>query len=222
MSGYIKLHRGWQDSLQFSDEPYCERAAWCWLLSNAAWKDTVRRTHRGEVVNVTRGQYHTSLRVLANEWRWSIKRVRTFLTVLEKCGSIGTQGAQGGTTITICKYDNYQSGGHEAGTQEASHGARSGHTQEEGKERKEEKKTRVRAIASRPDGVSEALWARFIDMRKAKSAPVTQRALDGLQREAAKAQWPLADVLAYCVSKNWRGFEASWVRGQIRPGGIGT
>lgn len=139
MGGYIKLHRGWHDSCQFADEPYCERAAWCWLLTNAAWKDTKRRNHRGEVVDVLRGQYHTSLRVLATEWRWSIKRVRTFLNALEKCGSLGTQRAQGGTIITICNYNDYQSIGRERGTTETPHGARKGHTQEEGKERKEDK-----------------------------------------------------------------------------------
>ena len=218
MSGFIKLHRGWHDSAQFSDEPYCERAAWCWLLTNAAWKETTQRNYRGEVVQVDRGQYRTSLRALAAEWRWSVKRVRTFLGVLEKCGSIGTKGAQSGTVITICKYSEYQSNGHEEGTKEGSKGARSGHTKEEDKEEKENKKG---VLASRPDGVSEALWDRFIQMRKAKKAPVTQRALDGLQREADKAQWPLADVLSYCVAKDWRGFEAGWVRGQLRPGGIG-
>lgn len=138
MSGYIKLFRGWHDSDQFTGEPYCERAAWVWLLTNAAWKETTQRNHKGEAVTVGRGQFRTSLRTLAAEWKWSVKRVRSFLKVLEKCAAVGTQRAHGGTIITICKYDDYQSAGHTEGTQEGTHGAQSGHTKEEGKEDKKE------------------------------------------------------------------------------------
>lgn len=141
MSGYIKLFRGWHDSDQFTGEPYCERAAWVWLLTNAAWKETTQRNHKGEAVTVGRGQFRTSLRTLAAEWKWSVKRVRSFLKVLEKCAAVGTQRAHGGTIITICKYDDYQSSGHTEGTQEGTPGAQSGHTKEEGKEDKKEENT---------------------------------------------------------------------------------
>jgi hypothetical protein len=143
MAGYIKLHRGWHDSDQFTNEPYCERAAWCWLLTNAAWKDTTQRNHKGEVVTVKRGQYHTSIRTLAGHWGWSIKRVRTFLKVLEKCNAAGTAGTQSGTLITICKYRDFQdcgqAGGTAKGTAGNTDGAQTGHTKEEGEEGKEEK-----------------------------------------------------------------------------------
>jgi hypothetical protein len=141
MSGYIKLYRGWHDSEQFSQESYCERAAWCWLLTNAAWKETTQRNHKGEVIIVNRGQYHTSIRCLAGQWRWSNKRVRTFLKVLEKCGSAGTASAQSGTLITLWKYEDYQSGGHtlgtEGGTDGYTDGAQTGHTKEEDKKKEE-------------------------------------------------------------------------------------
>jgi hypothetical protein len=219
MAGYIRLHRGWHDSRQFTQEPYCERAAWCWLLTNAAWKDTTQRNHRGEVVAVGRGQYRTSLRALAAEWQWSIKRVRTFLNVLEKCGSIGTHGAQSGTVITICKYNEYQSGGHEAGTQEGSHGARSGHTKEEGKERKEEKNTaRARSFPC-PDGVSPEVWADFMAIRKAKRAAVTDTALRQIESEAEKAGWTLEAALTEVVARGWQGFKAEWVKQGPGPRG---
>lgn len=212
MSGYIKLYRGWHDSCQFPDEPYCERAAWCWLLTNAAWKDAKRRNHRGEVVEVRRGQFHTSLRVLSAEWKWSIKRVRTFLNALEKCEALGTQRAQGGTIITICNYDDYQSNGHDGGTLGASHGARKGHTQEEGKEGKEGKKDTRKRVVERPDDVSIDVWADFLAIRKAKRAPLTQTAWSGLVREAKKAGISVAEAVEYVVVKNWQSFNAEWWR----------
>lgn len=208
MAGFIKLHRGWHDNEQFGEEVYCERAAWCWLLSNAAWKDTTQRNHKGEVVDVKRGQYHTSLRILADHWGWSIKRVRTFLKVLEKCGSVGTVGAQTGTIITICNYEEYQGTGHGRGSELGTVGARSGHTKEEGKERKKKETT---SAGARPDDVSADLWEDFKTLRKAKKAPLTEGAIKGIRREAEKVGWSMQDAVEACVTNGWQGFQARYV-----------
>jgi hypothetical protein len=225
MSGFIKLHRGWHDSTQFSNEPYCERAAWCWLLTNAAWKETAQRNHKGEVVTVARGQFHTSLRAISSEWKWSIKRVRTFIKVLEKCGSIGTVGAQGGTIITICKYDEYQSNGHAGGTVEGTQGARSGHIKEEGEER-EEHKNEAKASNARkranafpcPDGVDPIDWEGLKANRKAKRAALTEgayRQITGKLDRWHRAGWPPGPVVAYAVERGWTTvFETDEMKGQ--------
>lgn len=143
MTGYIKLHRRWHDSFTFEEKEYCERAAWVWLLSNAAWKDTVRRTGQGGIVEIKRGQLHVSLASLASAWGWSIKRVRGFINRLEKGHSLGTVKGKTGTIITICNYSKYQdkpdSEGTDEGTAKGTVRAQSGHTQEESKEDKEEK-----------------------------------------------------------------------------------
>jgi hypothetical protein len=220
MAGYIKLHRGWHDSPQFADEPYCERAAWCWLLTNAAWKDTTQRNHKGEVVQVSRGRYHTSIRRLAAEWGWSSKRVRTFLKVLEKCGSAGTASEQSGTVITICKYEDYQSAGHglgtDTGTDSHTVGAQSGHTKEEGKEGKEEKKGgRSRAVQC-PDGVSADVWADLLTIRRAKKAPLTKTALAAMVREADEAGLGLQEALEFTVTKGWQAFNAEYYRNAVK------
>jgi hypothetical protein len=219
MAGFIKLHRGWHDSSQFADEPYCERAAWCWLLTNAAWKETTQRNHKGEVVTVGRGQYQTSFRTLAAQWGWSIKRVRTFLKVLEKCETIGTVGTQSGTLISICKYDDYQSSGHGEGTDRgtASHtvGARSGHTKEESKEGKEDKKGARGRAAQCPDDVSAEVWADFLTLRRAKKSPLTQTALTAIEREAGKAGLTLQEALEFTVTKGWQAFNAEYYRNAV-------
>ncbi len=98
MSGFVKLHRGWHDSPKFKNEPYCERAAWAWLITNAAWRDTERRTGQGALVPIKRGQMHVSLASLANKWGWSIKRVRGFIERLENGQDLGTVRAQSGHT----------------------------------------------------------------------------------------------------------------------------
>ena len=63
-----------------------------------------------------------------------------------------------------------------------------------------------------PDGVSETVFQDFIKLRKGLKAPVTETALKGLQREAAKAGITLSEVLELCCQNGWRGFKADWLK----------
>lgn len=72
-----------------------------------------------------------------------------------------------------------------------------------------------RAILIRPVDVPDSVWSGFLAIRKAKRAPLSQAALDGIAREAAKAGMTLADTLALCCTRGWQGFKAEWV--QDRP-----
>jgi hypothetical protein len=146
MSGWIRLDRRWHNTDGIKqNEPFCERAAWVWLISNAAWKDTVRHNHKGELVEVQRGQIHVSLTSLETVFRWSKKKVRGFLDRLETGHMVVAERAQSGTVLTICNYAKYQdvpdSEGHGQGTAKGTVGARSGHTQEQGITNKQETNT---------------------------------------------------------------------------------
>jgi hypothetical protein len=72
------------------------------------------------------------------------------------------------------------------------------------KETKRETKT--------PEGVSVDLWKDFLIYRKRLKAPVTDRVLARLIKEAELAKMPLADVLETIIFKGWRSFEASWIQ----------
>lgn len=63
---------------------------------------------------------------------------------------------------------------------------------------------------TRPDDVPDGVWQDFQAVRKAKRAPLTDTALEGIRREAGKAGISLADAIAYCVERNWVGFNAGW------------
>lgn len=65
--------------------------------------------------------------------------------------------------------------------------------------------------AAKPEGVSDGVWTDFQAIRKAKRAPLTATALEGIEREATKAGMNLADVLALCCTRGWQGFKAEWV-----------
>ena len=71
-------------------------------------------------------------------------------------------------------------------------------------------KTRVNALVV--SGVSEQVWSDFQTLRKAKRSPLTQTAVDGIQREANKAGISLQDALEMACQRGWAGFKADWVK----------
>lgn len=72
-------------------------------------------------------------------------------------------------------------------------------------------KTTAPKVAT-PDGVSVDLWNDFLIYRKRLKAPVTDRVLARLIKEANLAKMPLSDVLETIIFKGWRSFEASWMQ----------
>lgn len=76
--------------------------------------------------------------------------------------------------------------------------------------------------AVRPEGVAESVWTDFVAIRKAKRAPLTVTALEGIEREAAKAGMTLAEALAMCCSRGWQGFNAEWAKEKTAVNGRGN
>ena len=74
---------------------------------------------------------------------------------------------------------------------------------------------RKRATAARPDDVAEPVWQDFQRLRAQKRAPLTDTALAGLRREAAKAGVGLEAALAYCCEQGWQGFNAGWYADRV-------
>jgi len=62
-----------------------------------------------------------------------------------------------------------------------------------------------------PEGVSNSVWQEFKTLRKAKRAPITQRAIDAISSEAQKIGWTLEKALEECVVRGWQAFKADWV-----------
>lgn len=60
-------------------------------------------------------------------------------------------------------------------------------------------------------GIDPVISADWIELRKQKKAAVTKTAIDGIQREAAKAGLSLQDALRICCERGWSGFKAEWV-----------
>ena len=62
-----------------------------------------------------------------------------------------------------------------------------------------------------PEGVSIDLWNDFLVYRKRLKAPVTDRVLARLIKEADLAKMPLDQVLETIIFKGWRSYDATWI-----------
>jgi hypothetical protein len=75
---------------------------------------------------------------------------------------------------------------------------------------------RTTSVAT-PSGVSDSVWQEFKSLRKAKKAPITQRAIDKISEEANLAGWTLEKALEECIVRGWQAFKADWVAKKGNP-----
>jgi hypothetical protein len=68
-------------------------------------------------------------------------------------------------------------------------------------------------------GITGQLATDFISHRNAKRAPITETALQGLAREAAKAGITTAHAVIVTIERNWQGFRADWHHASPAPRG---
>lgn len=109
MDGWIRLYRQIQKcSIWDSDEPYDMRSAWLYLILNANYKDGKVITKNKKLVSVERGQIFTSVRKLAEHWKWSNGKVLRFLSMLEQDKMLLIDKHTSGTLLTIVNYGLYQ------------------------------------------------------------------------------------------------------------------
>lgn len=116
--GFLRLSRRffsnemWNEARTFSS---CE--AWLDLIQSARFEATPRKESiGGREISYSRGQYLASIRFLSQRWKWSEKKVRSFLVHLRKKGMITVECNQGMNLITLCKYEEYNPMGTTKGT----------------------------------------------------------------------------------------------------------
>lgn len=64
--------------------------------------------------------------------------------------------------------------------------------------------------AEKPAGVTEEVWLDFKALRRAKKAPLTKTALNGIRNQAKKAGIDLQEALEFCVTNGCQGFRSHW------------
>lgn len=105
--GWIHLHRKIQDCIIWeSNEPFDSRSAWIDLLLLANHDDK-EMLFDGNPVTVKQGQRVTSIRNLADRWKWSKDKTLKFLRMLESQNMINRDSDKHRTLITIVNYGVY-------------------------------------------------------------------------------------------------------------------
>jgi DNA replication protein DnaD len=105
--GYILLHRQIQDCWIWDDKPFTKGQAWIDLLLLANHSDK-KIGFNGKPITIERGQYLTSIRVLAERWGWSNSRTLNYLKLLENDKMIERDSDRTRTLLTIVNYEVYQ------------------------------------------------------------------------------------------------------------------
>ena len=108
MEGWFLIHRKMQNNWIWKDkEPFDKRSAWIDLIS-MAYHSEQKVISNGTLLTIQRGQFPTSVRFLAERWKWSKDRVYRFLKLLEQDGMIVKQSDTERTLITLVNYGVYQ------------------------------------------------------------------------------------------------------------------
>lgn len=106
--GWIKLHRGWREALGFNDEPFGRAEAWIDLIELANWKPG-KWFMSDHVIVIPRGAFITSEEKLAARWKWSRKKVHSFLKLLQSDSMLAQEKHGKATLLKIVNYEKYQS-----------------------------------------------------------------------------------------------------------------
>jgi hypothetical protein len=220
----------WTDE-DFPAAPFSEREAWIWLVSAAAWKDIRARGNAG-TVSLKRGEFSFSVRFLAEKFQWTKDKTHRFLKRLQKRDTLRDASRDGSSIYSIKNYNRFQVVGlpkrdteSDNDSDDVATAARQQRDKEETgetvKQEIEEQEPPAIAVASLPVLVSRetpkpsktypawldrAAWAGFVEMRRRKRAPITDRAektiLTKLDRWRMAGHDPTA-ILDEATEKSW-------------------
>lgn len=108
MEGWIALYRQIRDSwIWKNNEPFDKRSAWIDLLLTVNHKSK-KIPFENDFIEIERGQTLTSIKRLAERWKWSRHKVSDFLDQLEQDTMIVQVRDNRKTLVSIVNYDKYQ------------------------------------------------------------------------------------------------------------------
>jgi hypothetical protein len=220
--GVFALDRGWFEHPMFAAEPFTEREAWAWLISEAAYKPHRRRIGNFQV-NLGRGQLAASIRFLAEKWSWHRSKVDRFLERLKIETMVETQTETGITTITICKYDKYQRVSLPTETDEATPNETAARQQRDKVEDKEDKEIpSLRSGAPvKAKRIDPAWKPSASEIRFARQRGLTTREID-VEAEKFRNYWT-AKGGREAAKLDWAATWRNWILNAVdrRPGNGG-
>lgn len=211
VSGYVKAHRDRFAHPLFGKEPFCRGYAWDWIVSRACWKAT-KYDVRGQIIEVSRGQFVASPDEMARAWNWSRSAVIRFLMRLQTEHMIEQSTGHKKTIITVCNYEKYQADepntGHKSGRNIGHKPDTNRTAKEEGEEGKKIEGSEEPKAPSAFDHLARAigddLASDFIAHRKALRKPMTANAGKLMAEKLASMPDPGAAIRT-SIENGWAG-----------------
>lgn len=236
LNGWLKLHRSLSDHPIASDPQ--SLSVWIHLLMLANHVETKRQIN-GRIVTLSPGQLIASRKSLSVKTGVQESKVERVLKMLQNEQQIEQHGTSKYRVISIVNWDSHQ-GGEQQNEQQMNNTRTAreqqmntpeevlpgGNTQEceEGEEKNigaPGKPERVKSITAKQlvaMGVDDQHAKDWLAVRKAKRAPLTPTALEGVRKEAEKAGKTLAQAIEIAANENWAGYKASWAIGSKQGG----
>lgn len=104
--GWIKLHRKTlENNACVKDADHL--AIWCWILLKASYYSE-EQWFCGELINISEGQFLTTLREISDSLKINPSKVNRVLHFLESEKQIEKRSSNKKTLITVVNWDNYQ------------------------------------------------------------------------------------------------------------------
>lgn len=231
MEGFITIHRKILDWEWYSNSNVMRVFIHCLLRANYQ-----ERSWQGNVIG--RGQFVTSVSKLSRELGLTPRQISGALDKLKMTNEIAIKTSNRNTTITICKYDDYQTiGSNECKTK------RKAERQTNVKQNGKQKENKCKQTTSNnnnnnkqfnknttPNGDSKKKTSQVFDIkgylkgkgvstqhindwlqvRKVKKGVNTLTAMENIDKEVIKAGITWDEAVTYCIIHNWVGFKAEW------------
>ncbi|MBK9005340.1 MAG: helix-turn-helix domain-containing protein [Sphingomonadales bacterium] len=175
-----------------------------------------------ECANYKTGRIFPSIAHIEEITGQNRKTIITNISELERLGFISDTGERAGTTRqikvyeasiqTVPKTEQSQKRNSSVFTSKQSQKRDTEPSREPSVVKAKALPTTRAVVPAMPEGVQLNVWNDFLELRKAKRAPLSNTALAAIDREAAQAGWSINDALAECAARGWQSFKADWVK----------
>lgn len=216
MSGWIKIHRKIEGHWLYKNSKHLHW--WIDILLSANYEKR-KFLIKGKLIECNAGETVNSLETWAKRWGVDKTVTRRFLKLLENDSMIVLKNETVTTRITICNYESYQSIGNADETQvKRTRNASETHLTptKEDKEDKEIEEYNNSKFSFKNSllnfGADKELAEAWMAVRKTKKATNSEQAFKLFYSEVQKSGLNIDQVLEICIKKDWKGFDAKWVK----------
>ncbi len=216
MEGFITLHRKLLEWEWYDHTNTKVLFIHCLLKAN-------HKTAKWRGFDIKRGEFITSISNLSRETGLTVKQVRIALDNLVNTGELGKQSTSSNTTISVLKYDNYQTKGKPSGKVEANQGqgkgkvrATTNNDNNEVNEIKEKKKTFNFRLSLIELGIQDNIAEEWIKVRKTKKAVNSEIAFNAIKKQIELCNITPNECITKAVENSWSGFKAEWIKEETK------